>query len=114
MLDVEHERIRERFPARVLPNRLRDFGECTQVLRGRNWIGVFDHPANSLDFYSDEGKALGTWDLTAMGFPWVQALAAHDDLLALGLADSTLIVLKVDTSRCPQEGREALLPLAVP
>ncbi len=114
VLDVEHERIRERFPARVLPNRLRDFGECTQVLRGRNWIGVFDHPANSLDFYSDEGKALGTWDLTAMGFPWVQALAAHDDLLALGQASSTLIVLKVDTSRCPQEGREALLPLAVP
>ena len=49
-----------------------------------------------------------------MGFPGVQALAAHDDLLALGQANSTLIVLKVDTSRCPQEGREALLPLAVP
>ena len=69
VLDVEHERIRERFPARVLPNRVLHFGECTQVLRGPSWIGVFDHPANSLDFYSDEGKALGTWDLTAMGFP---------------------------------------------
>jgi hypothetical protein len=114
VLDWEHERIRARFPARVLPNRLIHFGECAQVLRGRNWIGVFDQPANSLDFYSDEGRALGTWDLTAMGFPWVQAVAAHDDLLALGQATLSLTVLKVDASRCAEEGGDAPLPLAVP
>jgi hypothetical protein len=73
--------------------------QCIQLVRGGGWFGVFDGARNRLRLYRDTGGSLGALDLTALGLPFVRALAARDEFLAVATADR-VTTLRVDIGRC--------------
>ncbi|HLY36575.1 MAG TPA: hypothetical protein VKU61_00975 [Candidatus Binatia bacterium] len=98
--DVAAGAVRADFPAIVTPSRVEEFGECTQIVRGRDWIGVYRAPANAVDFYALDGRRIGTLDLGAHGFAFVRAVGAVDDFLAVSDASQKLTTVRVDLTAC--------------
>jgi hypothetical protein len=101
VVDVPTRTERFRFPAAVTPSRMdNQFGECTQLIRGRGWIGVFQAARNRLDVYADPGRRLGSLAFDRLGLPWVWAVAGSEAFLATGQASQVVTTLELDFSRC--------------
>ena len=115
VLDVPTRTERFRFPAAVTPSRADyEFGYCSQIVRGRGWIGVFHASRNRLDLYQDPGRWVGTLNLDQLGLPWVWAVAGAETFLAAGQASQVLTTLELDFSRCGTEPGEARAGLGDP
>ena len=108
VLDVSTRTERFRFPAPVTPSRADyEFGYCSQIVRGRGWVGVFHASRNRLDIYQDPGRGVGTLNLDQLGLPSVWALAGTDAFLAAGQASQVVTTLELDFRRCGVEPGEA-------
>jgi len=108
VLDVSTRTERFRFPAPVTPSRADyEFGYCSQIVRGRGWVGVFHASRNRLDVYQDPGRGVGTLNLDQLGLPSVWALAGTDAFLAAGQASQVVTTLELDFRRCGVEPGEA-------
>jgi hypothetical protein len=60
VVDLASRAVKFTFPAPVTPARTEEFGECTQLARGRGWIGVHQAFAHRVDVYADSGTWTGS------------------------------------------------------
>lgn len=84
-----------RIPAPALPNLYANFGECTQVVSGSQWVGILDQPAGYVHLFSrqrpgDKPKRAGTLDLKKARGERVTAIAGQG--YSLGVSRDSGIV----------------------